>query len=194
PSRAGRGLRAVAGGRAAHPGAAQGAAGAGPHNGALLRIEGGPRPRPRPWPGPRRGRHPARCHRRRAGPVAGATDRRARRPLGGHVRRAGGRRPRPHRAGADLASVTELPFADVWEAVARVRGTGPALVHGRRRVSWTQFSARADAGAAAFLATGVNHQDKVANYLYNGREYLESFFATLKAGLVPADTTYRHGR
>jgi len=89
--------------------------------------------------------------------------------------------------------VTELPFADVWEAVARVRGNGPALVHGRRRVSWTQFSARADAVAAAFLATGVNHQDKVANYLYNGPEYLESFFATLKAGLVPVNTNYRYG-
>jgi acyl-CoA synthetase (AMP-forming)/AMP-acid ligase II len=87
----------------------------------------------------------------------------------------------------------ELAFADVWEAVAEARGDLPAQVCGDRRVSWREFDRRADGVAATFLATGVQHQDKVANYLYNGPEYLEALFATVKAGLVPVNTNYRYG-
>ena len=35
-------------------------------------------------------------------------------------------------------------------------------------------------------------QDKVAQYLYNGPEYLESVFASFRAGLVPVNTNYRY--
>jgi len=38
----------------------------------------------------------------------------------------------------------------------------------------------------------VVHQDKVAHYLYNGPEYLESTFGILKAGIVPVNTNYRY--
>ncbi|HET6794862.1 MAG TPA: acyl-CoA synthetase [Acidimicrobiales bacterium] len=89
--------------------------------------------------------------------------------------------------------MTSFAFADVWEAVAAVRGDADALVQGERRVSWRQLDRRADALASAFLAAGVGHQDKVANYLYNGPEYLEALFATVKAGLVPVNTNYRYG-
>jgi acyl-CoA synthetase (AMP-forming)/AMP-acid ligase II len=39
---------------------------------------------------------------------------------------------------------------------------------------------------------GVAEQDKVAQYLWNGPEYLESMFAIFKAGLVPVNTNYRY--
>jgi fatty-acyl-CoA synthase len=42
------------------------------------------------------------------------------------------------------------------------------------------------------LDAGVQQQDKVAQYLYNGPEYLESVFAAFKAGLVPVNTNYRY--
>ena len=38
----------------------------------------------------------------------------------------------------------------------------------------------------------MQEQDKVAQYLYNCPEYLESVFAAFKAGLVPVNTNYRY--
>jgi 3-oxocholest-4-en-26-oate---CoA ligase len=89
--------------------------------------------------------------------------------------------------------MTEFAFADIWEAVAAARDDAPAQVQGARRLSWAELDRRADALAAALLATGVRRQDKVANYLYNGPEYIEAFFAAVKAGLVPVNTNYRYG-
>src|SRR5207302_2960006 len=90
-------------------------------------------------------------------------------------------------------AMTEFAFADVWEAVAGARGDAPAQVQGTRRISWSEFDRRADAVAAALLAAGANHQDKVANHLHNCPEYLEAVFGALKAGLVPVNTNYRYG-
>ncbi len=42
------------------------------------------------------------------------------------------------------------------------------------------------------LAAGASEQDKVAQYLYNCSEYLESIAACFKAGLVPVNTNYRY--
>jgi 3-oxocholest-4-en-26-oate---CoA ligase len=84
-------------------------------------------------------------------------------------------------------------FADMWEAVARVVPDAPANLHGERRTDWRAFDERADGIAATLLALGVERQDKVAQYLYNGPEYLESMFGAMKAGLVPVNTNYRYG-
>ena len=83
-------------------------------------------------------------------------------------------------------------FADVWEVVAEAIPDAPALIHGDRVVSWSQFERRADGIGRALLALGVERQDKVAQYLYNGPEYLESIFGIWKAGLVPVNTNYRY--
>jgi acyl-CoA synthetase (AMP-forming)/AMP-acid ligase II len=61
------------------------------------------------------------------------------------------------------------------------------------RRSWAEFDRRAG-GLARFLAdAGLERQDKVAQYLYNCNEYLESVFASMKASLVPVNTNYRYG-
>jgi acyl-CoA synthetase (AMP-forming)/AMP-acid ligase II len=39
---------------------------------------------------------------------------------------------------------------------------------------------------------GAAEQDKVAQNLYNGPEYLEARYAAFKAGLVPVNTNYRY--
>jgi fatty-acyl-CoA synthase len=88
--------------------------------------------------------------------------------------------------------VTDWNFADVWETVADTIPDAPALIQGERRVSWAEFDHRADAVAQAFLDVGVARQDKVAHYLYNCPEYLESTFAMFKVGLVPVNTNYRY--
>jgi acyl-CoA synthetase (AMP-forming)/AMP-acid ligase II len=59
-------------------------------------------------------------------------------------------------------------------------------------VSWTEFDRRADGLAAALLDAGLAHQDKVAQYLYNGPEYMQSVYACFKAGMVPCNTNYRY--
>jgi acyl-CoA synthetase (AMP-forming)/AMP-acid ligase II len=83
-------------------------------------------------------------------------------------------------------------FADLWEVCADARGEAPAAAHGDRTVSWAEFDRRADGLAAGLLDAGLAHQDKVAQYLVNGPEYMQSVYACFKAGLVPVNTNYRY--
>ena len=84
-------------------------------------------------------------------------------------------------------------YANLWESVAAATPDNPALIHGARVVSWRDFDARANALAKRLLDAGLGHQSKVAAYLYNAPEYLETYFAAFKAGLVPFNTNYRYG-
>jgi 3-oxocholest-4-en-26-oate---CoA ligase len=88
--------------------------------------------------------------------------------------------------------VSDWNFAEVLEVVAGSRPGGPALAQGERRVSWSDFDRRADGFASGLLAGDLGRQAKVAQYLYNGPEYLESLFGTFKAGMVPVNTNYRY--
>ncbi|MGH9192522.1 MAG: AMP-binding protein, partial [Acidimicrobiales bacterium] len=83
-------------------------------------------------------------------------------------------------------------FADVWEVIAQQIPDAPCQIQGDRRISWGEFDRRANGVAQAFLDAGVAEQDKVAQYLYNCPEYVESMFAAFKAGLVPINTNYRY--
>jgi fatty-acyl-CoA synthase len=83
-------------------------------------------------------------------------------------------------------------FADVWEVVAEQVPDAQCQVQGDRRISWLEFDQRANGVAHALLDAGAVEQDKVAQYLYNAPEYIESMFATFKAGLVPINTNYRY--
>ena len=83
-------------------------------------------------------------------------------------------------------------FAEIWETAAEVIPDARALVHGDRTVTWAEFDHRADGFARALLDLDVEHQDKIAHYLYNCSEYLESMFGMFKAGLVPVNTNYRY--
>ena len=84
-------------------------------------------------------------------------------------------------------------LADVWEAIAAAQPAAPAQIQGPRVLTWAEMDARADALAAHMLARGLGHQAKVAGYLFNGPEYLETYFAAFKAGLAPVNTNYRYG-
>jgi fatty-acyl-CoA synthase len=88
--------------------------------------------------------------------------------------------------------MTGWNFADAWEVVAEQIPDAPAQVQGSRRFSWRAFDERANGIAHTLLAAGVQEQDKVAHYLYNGPEYLESMFGIWKAGLAPVNTNYRY--
>jgi fatty-acyl-CoA synthase len=83
-------------------------------------------------------------------------------------------------------------FAEMWEVCARRVPDAVALRHGEREITWAEFDRRADGVARTLLDAGAGEQDKVAQYLTNCPEYLESMFGVFKAGLVPVNTNYRY--
>lgn len=83
-------------------------------------------------------------------------------------------------------------FADVWETVAECIPDARAQSHGDRVLSWRETEARAS-GVGATLRGVLDHQSKVAIYLYNCPEYMETAFGCLKGSLVPVNTNYRYG-
>jgi fatty-acyl-CoA synthase len=91
-----------------------------------------------------------------------------------------------------IPSVSDWNFADVWEVVAAAHPGAAALGQGRKRVAWQDFDRRADGVAAGLFAGGLGRQAKVAEYMYNCPEYLETLLAVFKAGLVPVNTNYRY--
>ncbi len=99
--------------------------------------------------------------------------------------------PPAGRRGA-AGTVSDWNYADVWEAIADEQPEAPALAHGDRRITWSELDRRADGVASWLLDLGVARQDKVALYLHNCPEYLESTFAAAKVGLVPVNTNYRY--
>src|SRR6188472_1572304 len=83
-------------------------------------------------------------------------------------------------------------FADVFEALAERQPDALAQRHAGRSTSWAEMDRRADGIAAALLAAGVVEQDKVAQYLYNAPQYIESALGAFKAGLATVNTNYRY--
>jgi 3-oxocholest-4-en-26-oate---CoA ligase len=83
-------------------------------------------------------------------------------------------------------------FADAWERVAERIPDELAQRQGDREFTWADFDRRADGIAATLLGAGVVEQDKVAHYLYNCPEYLESSYGAFKAGLAIVNTNYRY--
>jgi acyl-CoA synthetase (AMP-forming)/AMP-acid ligase II len=83
-------------------------------------------------------------------------------------------------------------FAEFWERAADQLPDAPFAIQGDRVVTWGDADRRADGLAATLLDAGAQRQDKVAQYLYNCPEYLESQFACFKASLVPVNTNYRY--
>jgi fatty-acyl-CoA synthase len=90
-------------------------------------------------------------------------------------------------------ATTSWNFAEVWETVAERLPKAPAYRHGARRATWEELDRRADGIAKALLDAGAGRHDKVAQYLYNSPEYMESVFGSFKAGLAPVNTNYRYG-
>jgi fatty-acyl-CoA synthase len=84
-------------------------------------------------------------------------------------------------------------YADIWEAIAAAVPGRRAQVQGPRELTWGEFDARANGIARFLLDAGLKQQSKVAAFLYNGPEYLETYYAAFKAGLVPVNTNYRYG-
>jgi fatty-acyl-CoA synthase len=88
--------------------------------------------------------------------------------------------------------MTGWNYAELWETIAGQIPDAPAQVQGTRTVTWGDWDRRANGVAHTLLEAGLVEQDKVAQYLHNCPEYLESMYAAWKAGLVPVNTNYRY--
>jgi 3-oxocholest-4-en-26-oate---CoA ligase len=84
-------------------------------------------------------------------------------------------------------------LADILEVVARKVPESPAIIQGARVSTFASLDSRANAIAAYMTGRGIVRQAKVAQYLRNGPEYLESIVACFKGSFVPLNTNYRYG-
>jgi len=83
-------------------------------------------------------------------------------------------------------------FADIWEVAAEELPDEPCLIHGDDHRTWAEVDRRADGVAQHLLDVGLERQAAVAQYLYNGNEYVESMFAAFKGAFAPVNTNYRY--
>ncbi|MEK9776232.1 MAG: AMP-binding protein, partial [Quisquiliibacterium sp.] len=84
-------------------------------------------------------------------------------------------------------------FAEIFGEVAKQIPDAPALVQGSRRLCWSEVDSRAQCLARHLAAAGLQRQSKVAQYLHNAPEYLESILACFKGCFVPLNTNFRYG-
>ena len=82
--------------------------------------------------------------------------------------------------------------ASVWESIADVVGDAPAVSHGRIQRNWNEYDNRAARLAAAFIDAGLEPNSKIAIFLYNSNEYLETQYAAFKMRGVPINVNYRY--
>jgi len=85
-----------------------------------------------------------------------------------------------------------MHFADVFEAIADTIPDSEALVCGSTRRTWREFDDRAARLSQAFFDAGLQPNSKVGFYLYNGNEYTEAYFATIKSRGVAVNINYRY--
>ena len=83
-------------------------------------------------------------------------------------------------------------FADIWEFVAAELPDAPCLIHDGEYRTWAEVDRGANGIARHLLDAGLEHQQAVANYMYNRPEYIEAMYGVFKASFVPVNTNYRY--
>ena len=84
-------------------------------------------------------------------------------------------------------------YGVMWKGIAGADPARPAQIFGDTVYSWGEFHQRSNALAVDMQKAGLRSQSKVAQYLYNAPEYLETMFAAFLGGFVPVNTNYRYG-
>ncbi len=84
-------------------------------------------------------------------------------------------------------------FGDILDAIEPVLPPdAPALIHGSRTVTWGELSRRSNNLARALIERGAQPGDKIAFYMRNRPEYLETLNAAFKARLTHVNVNYRY--
>jgi 3-oxocholest-4-en-26-oate---CoA ligase len=88
--------------------------------------------------------------------------------------------------------MTDWNLADLWDTVADTQPDAPAIAWGDSTTSWGEFRRRAEVIGAHLRSATSGPGARVALYLRNRPEYLETLYACLGARLVPVNTNYRY--
>jgi acyl-CoA synthetase (AMP-forming)/AMP-acid ligase II len=92
---------------------------------------------------------------------------------------------------AAMGSHSPNIIANSFISCAMHNGEGEIIIHGERRITWSQLVPRVFRVANALVELGVERGDKVAFVFHNTPEFLEINFAIQVAGAVPAPMNYR---
>ncbi|RQW29754.1 long-chain fatty acid--CoA ligase [Rhodobacteraceae bacterium CH30] len=91
-----------------------------------------------------------------------------------------------------MTQASSYNLADLFEQVAHAVPDRSAVISGEATLSYRELEARADALAALLARRGIRRGDTVGLLLYNGAEYLATFFAACKLGALPVNINYRY--
>lgn len=84
-------------------------------------------------------------------------------------------------------------YGDILDQIATVLpGDAPALIHGERIINWKDMTARSNNLARALHARGAKPGDKIAFYMRNRPEYMETLAAAFKGRLTHVNVNYRY--
>jgi acyl-CoA synthetase (AMP-forming)/AMP-acid ligase II len=84
-------------------------------------------------------------------------------------------------------------FGDILDAISPVMpADAPAFIHGSRILTWSETTKRSNNLAKALIARGAKPRDKVAFYMRNRPEYVETLAASFKARLTHVNVNYRY--
>src|SRR5262249_51587903 len=84
-------------------------------------------------------------------------------------------------------------MGDIFDALGEaIRAANPALAQGDRLYTWGDFTRRTNNLGAQLVARGARPEDKVALYLRNCPEYMETTVACMKARLVHVNVNFRY--
>ena len=85
-------------------------------------------------------------------------------------------------------------FGDILDAISPVDAGRRArlLIHGDRTITWAEIHGRSNRLARALIAGGAKPGDKVAFYMRNRSEYVETLAACFKARLTHVNVNYRY--
>jgi len=86
----------------------------------------------------------------------------------------------------------EMHFATVWESIADAIPDHVAITHADDSKTWGEFDDRSARVAQAFTAAGLGPDSKIALYMYNCNEYMESHNAAFKMRGVAVNVNYRY--
>ena len=86
----------------------------------------------------------------------------------------------------------EFNIATLLESVCDGAAEKEAVVCGDKRLTFQELEDRANRFAHMLKEQGVGPGDHVGLYLYNGTEFLEAMYGTLKLRAVPINVNYRY--
>jgi acyl-CoA synthetase (AMP-forming)/AMP-acid ligase II len=86
----------------------------------------------------------------------------------------------------------DVSFGTIWEGIADALPEAVAVRTPDEAIGYGEFESRSARLASAIRDAGAGPGSKVACYLFNGPQYLETVFAAFKLGAVPVNANYRY--